>query len=354
MATASKTQTPAAAKPAAKTGYPAGSLRFDWAMTGLSAVYLAGLWIDGWAHFHGEVDGSFFTPWHFLFYSAFGLVALFLGYHQLRNINRGYAFTRALPEGYWLSLIGVMLFALGGVGDMIWHTLFGIEAGTEALLSPSHIMLAIGMALIFTGPVRAAWIRARDVTAEIRGWRALGPMIVSMTLFLTLVMFFTSYAHPVVSPLAFTRLSQSAQDMGVTSILFQAGFLSGVIGLLVWRWRLPFGTFAFMLTLSTALLTVLNDLYVFILPALIAGLIIDVLAWWLKPSPARTPQFFTLMFAAPFTYYALYFATVHFASGIRWSIHVWAGAIFLAGVVGALVAIMISASNRPPSQAASG
>ncbi len=212
MATASQSQTPAAAQTVTKSGYPEGGLRFDWVMTGLSAVYLAGLWVDGWAHFHGEVDGSFFTPWHFLFYSAFGLVALFLGFHQMRNINRGYAFTRALPKGYWLSLIGVVVFALGGAGDMIWHTLFGIEAGTEALLSPSHIMLAIGMTLVFTGPVRAAWIRAREVSGEIRGWRALGPMIVCMTLLLTLIMFFTSYAHPVVSPYVFTRITPVQQS----------------------------------------------------------------------------------------------------------------------------------------------
>lgn len=345
MATATQAQT-SAAQSTAKTGYPAGSLRFDWAMTGLSAIYLAGLWIDGWAHFHGEVDGSFFTPWHFLFYSAFGLVALFLGYNQIRNINRGYAFTRALPKGYWLSLIGVVVFALGGIGDMVWHTLFGIEAGTEALLSPSHIMLAIGMALVFTGPVRASWLRAKEATDEIRGWWALGPMIVCMTLFLTLIMFFTSYAHPVVSPHAFTRGLQSAQDMGVISILFQSFVLSGVIGLMAWRWRLPFGAFTVVLTANTALLTLLNDLYVFIPAALIAGIILDVLVWWLKPSPQRTWQFFTLMFAAPFTYYALYFATVQSVSGIRWSVHVWTGAIFLAGVVGALVAMLISAATR--------
>jgi Tol biopolymer transport system component len=178
-------------------GYPAGSIRFDWSYIFLACLLVAGLMVDGWAHFHGQVDDSFFTPWHFLFYSAFATVALFTAYHQYRNVRKGHEFTKALPQGYWLSLVGVVIFALGGVGDMIWHTLFGIEGGTEALMSPTHIMLAIGMALISTGPLRAAWHRA-----ESRGWWALGPSLIGASLFLLLGAFFTSYAHPFVVPTA--------------------------------------------------------------------------------------------------------------------------------------------------------
>ncbi len=137
-----------------------------------------------------------------------------------------------------------------------------------------------------------------------------------------------------------------AQDMGVTSILFQAFVLSGVIALLAWRWQMPVGAFTFIFTLNAALLTILTDLYVFIPAALIAGFIVDVLAWWLKPSPERMRQFFVFSFASPVVYYVLYFVTIQLLGGISWSVHVWTGAIFLAGVIGVLVAIIISASNR--------
>ncbi len=60
-----------------------------------------------------------------------------------------------MQPGYGLSLLGVSIFALGGVSDMIWHMLFGIEVNVDALLSPTHLLLAVGMALIVSGPLRA-------------------------------------------------------------------------------------------------------------------------------------------------------------------------------------------------------
>ena len=44
---------------------------FAWTTLGLCLWYFSGLVLDGWAHTHGEVDASFFTPWHALFYSGF-------------------------------------------------------------------------------------------------------------------------------------------------------------------------------------------------------------------------------------------------------------------------------------------
>ena len=38
---------------------------------------------------------------------------------------------------------------------MAWHTAFGIELGNDALLSPSHLMLGLGLFLIVSGPFLA-------------------------------------------------------------------------------------------------------------------------------------------------------------------------------------------------------
>lgn len=45
---------------------------------------------------------------------------------------------------------------------MLWHSRFGIEAGIEALLSPTHLVLALGGMLMVSGPLRAAGFRLTD------------------------------------------------------------------------------------------------------------------------------------------------------------------------------------------------
>jgi hypothetical protein len=121
-------------------------LRFDWIISVFSALLIGGVWLDNWAHTHGKVDNTFFTPWHAVLYSAFAVVAAFLVLSLLRNHRKGYPWREALPPGYHLSLLGVAIFAVGGILDMIWHILFGIEVSVEALLSPTHLLLAFGQA----------------------------------------------------------------------------------------------------------------------------------------------------------------------------------------------------------------
>jgi hypothetical protein len=347
MATTTQTPDSVSARRAAAAGYPASTAGFDALMAGLSALFLTGLMVDGWAHFHGRVDDSFFTPWHLVFYSAFALCALALGLKQWRGVADGHTFGRALPKGYGASLAGVVIFGLGGAGDMVWHTLFGIESGTEALLSPSHIALGIGMALVFTGPLRSAWARAAN-GETLYGWRNLWPMLVSATLFTTLVMFFTSYAHPMTMPLAQRVLSGRGipfdpQDFGVTAILLETAVLTGIVGVLLTRWTLPAGAITLISGASAAILTVLVDSYVFLPPLYVALVIVEIVAWRLKPSTSRPNALIAVLTVLPVLMYLAYFVAINRYERIFWSVHVWTGAIALAGVVGALVGYGLSA-----------
>jgi hypothetical protein len=135
--------------------YPASSLRFDWAVTLTSLWFIAGMFLDGWAH--NNLASSlemFFTPWHgVLYFGFFAVAGMLVG--QTRNMARGHVWTRALPQGYLLALFGAALFSFGGAGDLVWHTIFGIESNMEALFSPTHLLLATGAMLFITGPVRA-------------------------------------------------------------------------------------------------------------------------------------------------------------------------------------------------------
>jgi len=175
-------------------GYPAGTVRFDWLFTLFCVWVVFGLYLDGWAHAHGEVDDSFFTPWHGLLYAGVASVELFLLFHQWRNVGKGYAFFRALPKGYLTSMIGAGLFLVGGVFDLFWHTAFGFEVDLETLLSPAHLILASSGFLMVTGAIRSAWVRYQ--TGARPGWIGMGPTLINAALVLAVLMFFTEFASP--------------------------------------------------------------------------------------------------------------------------------------------------------------
>ena len=169
-------------------------LRFDWAMVLLTGGWVGGLYLDGWAHRHGKVDQSFFTPWHAVFYAGYLVTALLIVMAAYRNVRGGRRGWDVLPASYELSALGLVIFGLAGIGDLIWHTLFGIEVDTEALLSPTHLLLAMGLVLAISGPLRAGWRRV--VPAE--HWWALFPMVIVLAFLLSVFTFMTQFAHPLV------------------------------------------------------------------------------------------------------------------------------------------------------------
>jgi len=164
------------------TSKPVAGHAFDWLIAALSAWMIGGIHLDAWAHHQFAVE-TFFTPWHGVLYSGFLALALVLVGAFVQHVLAGYRWQQAMPVGYELSLWGVVIFLAGGVGDLAWHTLFGIEVNIEALLSPSHLLLAVGGALLVTGPLRAAWMRP----AVDPGWVALLPALVSIALLLALL-----------------------------------------------------------------------------------------------------------------------------------------------------------------------
>jgi hypothetical protein len=106
---------------------------------------------------------------HALLYSGFAACAGWMGWQAWRRQIRvdgppdslpGRQFARwdgaRVPVGYGLGLVGSVLFLAGGVGDMIWHVLLGIEVGIDALYSPTRMqgMAAILVSnLILLGPL---------------------------------------------------------------------------------------------------------------------------------------------------------------------------------------------------------
>jgi hypothetical protein len=64
--------------------------------------------------------------------------------------------------------IAAVLFLVAGVGDMIWHTVFGIETGLDAALSPTHLLLVASGTLLLTSPLRSWWASQRAMRVRRR------------------------------------------------------------------------------------------------------------------------------------------------------------------------------------------
>ena len=324
-----------------------GGLSFDYAFAVLAAIFVGGLFLDGWAHNHGRVDDSFFTPWHAFFYGGFGLTAIFLLGTAGINRTRGAAWRLAIPAGYGLALAGSAIFAAGGVGDLVWHTLFGIEEDFEALVSPTHLMLGVGMALVVTGPLRAAWRRSGS-----RGWRDLAPALVSATLLLSIFTFFMMFSHPLMSIIG-GRMhgefnQETGQVAGVLSLMIDAALLTGVVFLLLRRWTLPPGALTLIWGANTVAMAIVNwevpyawTLLGAMLVAVLAG---DWLLWRAQALLPSTRGLRIFAFVAPALLFGAYFLALLQTEGSRWSIHLIGGAIFLPGVA----ALLLSYVAWPP------
>ena len=244
---------PAKAKRAI-AGLPADNIRLDWTMALISCAIIFGLYIDGWAHNHGFVDDSFFTPWHALLYGAVGLSGLVLIAHHFRNVSKGFRWSKALPAGYALSLIGFFAFGAGGAVDMLWHEVFGFEESIEALISPSHLFLALTGLLIMTGPIRALWQRDTD-----NSWTSLAPAILCFICITSVFTFFNAFAAIGGDMIILTGPRPEPHSLsdvaGIVAFVIQSNILLGAVLFMTRRWRLPFGAITLLFILNSLLMT---------------------------------------------------------------------------------------------------
>jgi Tol biopolymer transport system component len=176
------------------------SLGYDLTVSILGLIVVGGSYLDGWAHNHDRVDQSFATPWHAVLYGGVVAFGALLGVTALSNHSRGASWRDALPPAYRLSILGVLLFVLAGFGDLGWHAAFGIEEDTAALLSPTHLSLALAGVLAVCGPWRAAL--AKFPEGQPLSWALAAPLVVSVASFTGIAAFMTHFAHPVVDPIS--------------------------------------------------------------------------------------------------------------------------------------------------------
>jgi hypothetical protein len=332
---------------------PPATPGFDWIMTVLSAVFISGLFLDGWAHTHGRVDETFFTPWHAVLYGGYLACAVALLGAHAQHAARGYGWRQALPSGYGLSLIGAGLW---GPADLLWHTLFGFEADVETLMSPAHLLLAVGAGFILSGPWRS--VRERSDGAEGPWWRGL-PLVLSLTFVLSEITFFAQIGHPLSNlsgrgPARPAEFAYLLEKCGIVGILLETIISMGAVLLLLRRQ--PFvGSLTLMLGLNAVAMGFLYGRGPYPLAQVAAfaggGVVADALRVIIRPTLERPRARTLFAFATPAVLHIFYFLSLKLTHGLWWSVHLWLGAVVLSGLVGCLLAYLLAPESSDQQQA---
>jgi hypothetical protein len=324
---------------------PRASWGDDLAAALLGTWVVGGLFLDGWAHVNQPGLETFFSPWHGVFYLGFLVSTVVLARLVTRH-QRGRFDPALVPAGYGLGLVGVAMFVAGGVADGVWHTMFGIEVGVAALLSPSHLLLLSGGLLMVTSPVRSAWSSAQ-LPARAPA-TALLPALWATALTTAVVLFFFQYLSAFVTRAPSTPEVEGPDGLlttivGVASVLVTNLIVVAPVLLLARRWRLPFGTVALVAGAGAVGLTSLREFALgALVPAMVAGgLAADVLVARLRPGPDRPGAFRAVAVLVPLLLWGAWMAVYAMAYGVAWPPELWAGVLGMACLGGLGLSVLV-------------
>ena len=329
-------------------------------LVGIVGLWLAaGFLLDSWAHLHVAIE-TFFTPYHATFYGAMVAGTLILAVFARRNFKLGFTGFAMLPAAYQTALWGVPIFFLGGIGDLIWHTFFGVEDRVEAVTSPTHLIIGVGVLLVVGAPIRSA-LQQRGLPATLR---AQLPMIFALATWLEFIHLGTSYvldpgaarifAPPdgiTYSPDYFTNTSfvLFKTGAGVAIIILQSLILMGVTLWMATRFALRPGAVTVLFVLGNCMVAaaLTNDTWLFftyLAMSLAGGIAGDLIIAKLHPAPWRPVALGIFGAVVPGVYYAAYFIVTALTGGVWFSWALTLGALVWAMLCG--LALTMLAGDR--------
>lgn len=310
---------------------------------------VGGVLADAWAHTNIlETLESFFTPWHGLLYSGFATTAAWTFWLAYRRRDRAPRWWRdAWPNGYRLGALGVVMFLVAGVGDMAWHTVFGVETGLDTAFSPSHLFLDISAVILLTSPMRSWWAAGQG------GWRTatgVASMALGVTFAAVLLVRWSAFrtASPT-EPYDHVQdgASESAAAHGVTAYLVTT-LIVLIPLLLAYRHRpAPGAVTAVVAGLALFQMTMLEfpapqttAAFTAIVAAGLADLALLRLDARRGPgAPLRLPIAGALI---PALVWTGHLAGLQLAEGIRWPPELWTGTVVVTAVLGALLGGLVA------------
>jgi hypothetical protein len=327
----------------------------------LGVWLLLAVFLDGWAHLNLPSLETFFTPWHAALYSGMLATALWTAAVIWRNRVPGRPIPQTVPPGYRGTAVGVVLFAVAGGLDLLWHEILGIEVSLDALVSPTHLLLGFSLFLILGTAVRSAGAASRAGELE---WTpaALFAVVLMTGLGAFFLIYCSAFVRPgptalfIPTPVGTPGRLQAELPVVVslTSYLLTTALIIAPFLFTLSVSRRPARGIVTMLVAAAAWLPVAM---VGLRPTAIAGaagatvaaMVADLLlarlpnVWLSRRLPAVTAGIAALLWTGQLVSFAV-------ADGIRWPVSLWLGAVVLSAAAAAGLALL---SSWSPARSAS-
>jgi hypothetical protein len=297
---------------AAAVERPTASYRTNLVTILLGTWLTVGLMLDAWAHNNIPQLETFFTPWHGVFYTGFLATAAWIGWNvRVPFFARRF---REIPAGYGAAVVAIGVFAVSAAGDMTWHLVLGIEQNVNILFSPTHLGLGASMVVILLAPLRSAWADRSQPAAPSLG--RLLPAVLSIALAATVTLLFLQYANALAHSSGDVAVGLSSLDEGFTANLVSDIAVTNLVLLLpvltiARRWSPPFGTATIVYASAVALSSAITGFHnrELMIGVLVAGVCVDLLIRYLRPSAERPIAFRIAAGVAPLITWTVFIVT---------------------------------------------
>jgi hypothetical protein len=326
------------------------------------AVLVLGLYLDGWNHINLQDNelGAFLTPWHGLLYFGLAVASSWVLLRARVRLSLRTVWA-SMPAGYQSGVLGIGLLSAAAPGDAVWHTVFGVETGVARVISPFHLVLFTGIAMLVATPLRSALVRFDPQTAPRPSLRQLLPAVISLGLLAATAAFITQFTSMYVSwPPEFSLLqplaSSATGDSAVMETLVRLAVAKVLVSTCVAvipivyaasRWPLPLGTATIVMGTVGLLTSLLNNLQhpVVLISALTGGLVADALIHFGRMLPGQAQRSAVLGAGTAAALWLSYFAAAAMFETLQWPRDVWSGATVLSMVLAGGSGAFLSGSS---------
>jgi hypothetical protein len=304
---------------------------FDQVVVTLAGIMVFGAYVIAYAYVFkaGTVlqptasvgEGTLLGAW-------LGLMAVFFAEFAW-SLRAGRPWDRALPDGYVGSLAAGLVFGVTWLVDVQYWTPQVVEPnalGLDVLFTPPHLVEMAAVAVMVSGPLRAAARRGETDAGIVT--------LLSAALLLSVITFATQFIHPLIDPWAYShyeflqaipaQMGWVGKNEGVAAVLAQSLILAGTALLLNSGFRLPKGALTFVFLVNGILVTITKLHYEFLPVMLLTGISGDA---WLLYSSRRPGKPSASLCAVVGTAFAVSYALEVTILDTDWNLSLWLGTI---------------------------